>query len=264
MLAEIEEKILRVLRQSLEALPKDGILIEARPSRLPAITIANKGFKIEKSGLSEVQEDLRVEGEELFPIDGDTDRDRDIDRDRDMDRGREKGKERREGKAYKLRHRPLRGGGLRVECPPGVPLKEGIDYFVDFDEGSIRFPVPPPPTNRAILVKYSYEGAKEVKGLKLFARYAIDVLGKDRAETDSIAEGIVKAFLSMEEELAMEGIDVRLVGGKIVREEWEGKDAIEKVRGIRLLYLFEKELRVEKAMMPIEKIEIAKKEVLKP
>jgi abortive infection bacteriophage resistance protein len=68
----------------------------------------------------------------------------------------------------------------------------------------------------------------------------------------------------MEEELAMEGIDVRLVGGKIVREEWEGKDAIEKVRGIRLLYLFEKELRVEKAMMPIEKIEIAKKEVLKP
>ncbi|MBS7627866.1 hypothetical protein KEJ36_03490, partial [Candidatus Bathyarchaeota archaeon] len=85
-----------------------------------------------------------------------------------------------------------------------------------------------------------------------------------RSKADSMAEGIVKAFLSLEEELAMEGINVRLLGGRTLAEENGGEMAREKVQGVRLLYLFEKELRMEKPMIPIERIEITEKEVLKP
>lgn len=267
MLAEIEGIILRVLRERLASLPEDSILIEDRPSKLPAITIANKGFKIEKSGLSEVQEERRIEEEERFPIgrSGES-----LTRDEGTEVRAEGGLERDQRRnekgwtTYKLRHRPLKEGGVRVQCPPGKPLKEGIDYFVNFEDGSIRFPEAPSAEKRTILVRYSYDGAFAIKGLKLLARYAIDTFGKDRAETDSIAERIVRTFLSAEEELAMEGINVRLIGGRTMAEEREGARANGKVRGVRLLYLFEKELRMEKPMPPIERIEIAGKEVLKP
>ncbi|MBS7627865.1 hypothetical protein KEJ36_03485, partial [Candidatus Bathyarchaeota archaeon] len=179
MLREIEDTILKVLRECLADLPEDRILIEAKPSRLPAVTIVNRGFKIEKSGLSEVQEDRMIEEVERLPIDGDKERETGEEEtggewDRNRDRGRNQRRSAQGQTSYKLRHKPLKEGRIRVECPPGIPLKEGIDYFVDFVEGSIRFPEAPASSKKTILVKYSYEGALAVKGLKLLARYAID------------------------------------------------------------------------------------------
>jgi len=231
MLTEIEERLVQILQEHVEGVPKDNIVLDAKPAKLPAVTISNLGFKLEKLGLAEDVDQSRVELEERFPTDG-------------------------VQTNYKLREKPLKGS-LRVECPPGVPLTENVDYAVDVDGGSISFPIAPPKGRKRILVKYSSQRALTVKGLKVRAKYRIEAWGTGRAETDSIAEGVVKALLAVDEELALEGINVKPLGGRTIIEQGE-----EKARRIRLVYLFERELRVEKPVPTIERIEIAGKEPL--
>lgn len=230
-MTEIEERLVQILREHVEEVPKENIVLDAKPAKLPAVTISNLGFKLEKSGLAESLDQSRVELEERFLTDGIQ-------------------------TTYRLREKPLKGS-LRVECPPGVPLTENVDYTVDVDAGSISFPIAPPKGRKRILVKYSSQRALAVKGLKVRAKYRIEAWGVDRVETDSIAEGVVKALLAVDEELALEGINVKPLGGRTVIEQGG-----EKARRVRLVYLFERELRVEKPVPTIERIEIAGKEPL--
>jgi len=228
MLTEIEERLVQILQEHVEGVPKENIILEMKPAKLPAVAISNLGFKLEKSGLSETLDESRVELEEMFVADG-------------------------VQTTYKLKQKPLKEG-LRVECPPGAPLAENVDYVVNVDEGSISFPKPPPKARKRILIKYSSQQALAVKGLKIRAKYCIEAWGADRTETDSIAERVVKALLAVDDQLALEGIDVRPLRGRTIVEQGG-----EKARRVRLVYLFERELRVEKPIPTIEKIEITGK-----
>jgi len=232
MLTEIEERIVKVLRERLEAIPPENILLESKPSKKPAVTISNVSFKLEKSGISETQDLSKVEMEERFPVDG-------------------------VQTTYPLKQKPLKEG-LRVECPLGTTLVENVDYSVNLDKGSIIFPTPPLKGTKRILVKYYSQNALTVKSLKVTARYRIEAWGKDRGETDAVAEKVVKALLSVDDELALEGINVTPVMGRTVVEQ-QG----ERENRIRLLYVFERELRSEKPVPVMKKVELVDKSPLK-
>jgi len=230
MLAEIEEKLVTVLREQLTELPEESVLLDAKPSKLPAVTISSLGFRLEKSGMSETLDETTVEREERFALDG-------------------------AQTVFKLKERPLKES-LKVECPPGIPLTEGTDYTANVDEASISFAVAPLKTRKKLLVRYLAPGALRVKALKLAAKYCIEAWATDRAGADAVAEAVVKALLAVDDELALEGIDARPLGGRAMVE------GEEKARGIRLLYVFERELRVERPVPTMAQIEVAGKKPL--
>jgi hypothetical protein len=92
-----------------------------------------------------------------------------------------------------------------------------------------------------------------LKSLKVKALYSIEAWGSDRAEADSLAEKVLKALLTVEDDLLAEGIESKPVEGTVLVEE-KGK-----IGKIQLKYMFERELRVEKPIELIEKIEITRK-----
>lgn len=229
MLTEIEDRLVKILQEKVKEIPKGNIFLNTEPTKLPAVAISNLGFEFENLGLVENVDEGRVELEERFSSDG-------------------------VQTSYKLKEKPLQGS-VQVECPPGTSLAEKKDFVVNYDEGSIGFRKAPPKGKNRIFVKYlSQKSAVTVKGLKVKATYSIDVWDADRVKTDSIAEKVVKALLTVEDELAAEGVELRPVGGGTLLEQGG-----EKTERIRLKYLFERELRVKKLVPPIEKIEITGK-----
>ena len=226
MLREIEDRLVEILQERVKEIPKGNIVLNAEPAELPAVAISNLGFEFENLGLAENIDEGRVELEERFNSDG-------------------------VQTSYRLKEKPLQGS-VQVECPPSTSLAEEKDFDVNYEEDSIGFPTAPPRGKNKIFVKYlSHKGAMTVKGLKVKATYAIDVWGADRVEEDSIAERVVKTLLTVEDELAAEGVELKPVGGKTLREQ-EG----EKTERVRLKYVVERELRVKKFVPPIERIEI--------
>jgi len=228
MLTEIEDKLVKILQERVEGIPKENIILNMKPAKFPAVAISNLGFEFENLGLAENIDEGRIELAEKFSSDGIQ-------------------------TSYKLKEKPLQGS-VQVECPPGTSLDEKKDFVANLDKGSIGFRKAPP-KGKKILVKYvSHKSSVTVKGLKVKATYFIDVLDVDSVKVDSIAEKVVKALLMVENELAAEGIALRPVGGETLREQ-EG----EKTGRIRLKYMFERELRVKKFVPPIERIEVTRK-----
>jgi hypothetical protein len=230
MLTEIEERLVRILQERVEEIPKENIVLNIEPTKLPAAAISNLGFEFERLGLADNVDEGRIEFEESFGSDG-------------------------VQTSYKLKEKPLQGS-VRVECPLGASLAEKRDFVVNYDKDSIDFRKAPPEGENKIFVRYlSQKSAMTVKGLKVKATYAIDVWDAESAKADSLAEKVVKGLLTAEDELADEGIGLTPVGGEPLREQ-EG----EKTERIRLKYVFERELRVKKLVPPIEKIEIKSKD----
>jgi len=228
MLTEIEDKLVKILQERVKEIPKGNIVLNGELAKPPAVAISNSGFEFENLGLAENIDEGRIELEEKFSSDG-------------------------VQTSYRLREKPLQGS-VQVECPPGTSLAAKKDFVVNHDEGSIGFSKAPPKGKNRIFVEYlSHRSSVTVKGLKMKATYSIDVWGADRAEVDSIAEKVVKALLTAEDELAAEGVELRPVGGETLREQ-EG----EKTERVRLKYVVERELRVKKFVPPIERIEIKK------
>lgn len=229
MLAEIEARLVEILRGRVKEIPEENIVLNAEPTKLPAVAISNMGFEFENLGLAENIDEGRIELEEGFDSDGIQ-------------------------TSYKLKEKPMQNS-VQVECPPGTPLTERKDFVLNYDEGSIGFRKAPPKSKNSIFAKYlSQKSTVTVKGLKVKATYSIDLWSADRVQVDSVAENVVKALLTVEDELASEGIELRPVGGETLLEK-EGK----KTAGIRLKYVFEKELRVKEIVPPIDKIEITSK-----
>lgn len=229
MLREIEDKLVGILREKIREIPKENIVINKEPSKLPALAISNLGFEFENLGLVENLDEGSVELEEKFSGDG-------------------------VQTSYKLKERPLKDSIL-VECPPGTSLAEKKDFVVNYDQGSIGFKKVPSKGKSNICVNYvSRRRAMTVKGLKMKTTYFIEVWGMTK--TDSIAEKVVKALLIAEDELAEENIELRPIGGETLR----GREG-EKTEKIRLKYAAERELRVKKPVFPIEKIEITSKNI---
>jgi len=230
MLTEIEDRLVKILQEKVVEVPSENIVINIKPDKLPAVIISNLDFKFENSGLAENIDEGKVELEERFNSDG-------------------------VKTSYKLQEKPLETS-VRVESPPGTLLTEKDDYVVNYEEGSIGFRTAPPKGKNNIFVKYlSQRSVMTLKGLKVKALYSIEVWGGDRIEADSIAEKVVKALLTMEDELAAEGIESKPLEGMILAEEER------KTNKIRLKYIFEKEMRVKELMGPIEKIEITSKHI---
>ena len=141
-----------------------------------------------------------------------------------------------------------------MESPPGTLLAEGDDYTIDYDEGSIEFRKAPATGKNDVFVRYnSQKSIMTLKTLKVKALYSIDVLCGNRMEADLLAEKVVKALLTVEDQLSGEGIEIKPVGGMTSTEE-SGKTA-----EVRLRYVVQKEMRVEQIVGPIEKIEITHK-----
>jgi hypothetical protein len=192
------------------------------------VIISNLKFKFKNAGLAENIDEGKVELEERFNGDG-------------------------VKTSYKLREKPLKKS-VRVESPPGTRLAEKDDYATNYDEGSIEFRKAPEKGKNNIFVMYnSQKCVMTLKSLKVKALYSIDVLGAGRAEADSLAEKVVKAFLTVEDQLLAEGFELKPVSGVFSAEE-EGK-----TRRAQLRYSVEKEMRVEQVVEPIEKIQIARK-----
>ena len=230
MLTEIEERLVKILQERVKEIPKDNIVINMEPAKSPAAAISNLSFEFENMGLVENIDEGNIKLEEWFSGDG-------------------------VQKSYKLKEKPLQDT-VRVDCPPGTSLAERKDFDVNYGEGSIDFSKAPPKGKNNLFIKYlSQKKIMTVKGLKVKGTYAIDVFHDDRVKVDSLAENVVKALLLAEEELAVEGIELKPVGGESLREQ--GK----KTEKIRLKYAFEMELRVKKIIPPIEKIEITRKTI---
>jgi hypothetical protein len=230
MLTEIEDRLVKILQERVEVIPKDNIVVNMEPAKSPAVAISNLNFEFENMGLVENIDEGHIKLEEWFSSDG-------------------------VQKSYKLKETPLQNN-VRVDCPPGTSLTERKDFDVNYSECSIELSKAPPKGKNKLFVKYmAKKKIMTVKGLKVKGTYAIDVLHADRDKADSLAEKVVKALLLAEDELAAEGIELKPVGGEILREQ--GK----KTEKIRLKYSFELELRVKKIIPPIEEIRITRKQV---
>jgi hypothetical protein len=228
MLAEIEDRLAKILQEKLVEVPEENIGVEIKPGKPPAVIISNLKFKFKNAGLAENIDEGKIELEERFNSDG-------------------------VKTSFKLREKPLKKS-VRVESPPGTLLAEENDYTVNYDEGSIEFRKVPDKGKNSIFVRYnSQKSVLTLKSLKIKALYSFDVWGTDKDEADSLAEKVVKALLTVEDQLLAEGIELKPVSGIFSAEE-EGK-----TRRAQLRYSVEKEMHVEQVVGPIEKIEIARK-----
>jgi hypothetical protein len=230
MLTEIEDRLVKILQEKVEEIPKDSIVLNMEPAKPPAVAISNLSFTFENMGLVENTDEGHIEMEELFSSDG-------------------------VKKSYSLKEKPLQES-VQVECPKGTSLAEGKDFDVDYGKASIEFRKAPPKGKNNLSVKYlSHKKIMTVKGLKIKGTYAIDVLHTDRAKADSLAEKVVKALLLAEDELAAEGIELKPVGGETLREQGKNTEKI------RLNYSFGMEMRVKEVIPPMTKITISRKNV---
>jgi len=227
MLAEIEDKIANIIREKLADIPPENVVINAKPTKPPSIVLSNLKFKFEDSDISENVDEGKIEIEENFDSDGFK-------------------------KSFKLQERPLKKS-VSVESPPSVVLTEQSDYTVNYDEVSIDLKKAPGKGKRNIIVRYASAHVMTLKSIKVKALYAIDLLGADRVEADSLAEKVVTALLTAEDQLLVEGIEIKPVGGMTSLDE-SGKTA-----KMQLKYTVEKEMRVKQVVGPIQRIEIKSK-----
>jgi len=228
MLAEVEDRIVKILQEKLVEIPSENIGINTKPGKLPAIILSGLKIKFQNAGLAENMDQGKLEQEEKLTSDGTK-------------------------TSYKLKEKPLKNS-VHVESPPGTLLAEKGDYSVNCKEGEINFKKAPEKGKGNIFVKYQLnKSVMMLKSLKVKALYAIDVWGADRGEADSVAEKVVKTLLTVEDQLLAEGIDLKPVGGTFSSEE-EAKN-----KKVQLKYVVEREMQVEQIVGPMEKIEITRK-----
>jgi hypothetical protein len=226
MLAEIEDKLLEILREKLTEIPKENIVINAEVNKAPAVIISNLKFKLEKADMAENMDSGEVELEEkLIPNGAET--------------------------VFKLQEAPLKNS-VRVEYPVGTLLMEK-DFSTNYDDGSIRIRKAPGKSKSTLMIKYSSKKrVLTLKTLKVKALYSIDAIAGNRVEADSIAEKVVKAFLAAEDNLIGEDIEIKPIGGVTLMQD--------KNTRVRLKYVMERIMRLEEQIVgPMEKIEIARK-----
>jgi hypothetical protein len=229
MLSEIEETLVKTLKEKLTDLPPENITVYAQPRNLPAVVISNLKFKFKNAGIIENMEQKKTELETTLSGDGAT-------------------------KVFKLDEPPLRNS-VAVESPLGVKVSERTDYVVNYENGAIIFLEAPIKGKDNIHIKYtSKQSMMTLKAMRVKALYAISVLSANRARTDELAEKVVKALLAVEDDLLAEGIEIRSLGGSLSQDD-------EKTEKITLKYILEKEMRLEQVVSAMEKIEIKRKSV---
>jgi hypothetical protein len=230
MLAEIEEKLVKVLQEKLDEVPKENITANFKPCKLPAVMISNLEFKFDTNNLAENLDQGNIQIKEELDSDG-------------------------AKTSYELKEEPLKKS-VSVESPPGTLLTEK-DYTVNYVTAAINFQKPPAKGKNSILVSYaSQKRIMTLKSLKIEAFYAVDVFSGSRKEADSITEKVVKALLIVDNQSLGEAVEIKPLRG-ITQIDEDGKTVM-----VRINYVVETEVRLEKVVGPMEKIEVRQKGIL--
>jgi hypothetical protein len=199
MLAEIEDKIADSIREKIADVPLENVAINVKPNRLPAVVLSCLKFKFGNSDLSENFDEGKIEFEENFDSDG-------------------------VKKSFTLQEKPLKKS-VSVESPSNVILTEKKDYTINYDEVSIELEKAPPKGKRNVIVRYASEkNVITLKSIKLKAQYAINIWETDRVHADTLAQKVVTALLTAQDQLLTEGIEIKLLGGVTLPDE-SGKTA---------------------------------------
>ncbi len=230
MLAEIEEKLIGLLQGKMQDLPKGSIVAGEKAGKPPYVSLSNKDFAFERVDIAESVDRVVVDVEESFSY------------------GAGEG-------TFRLRNKPL-PGTTRIELPPGTALKENQDYTVSYGDGSVSFAGRVESGKLKGTAKYSTEGVSAVKTLRLKATYIVEVAGRDREETDTMAERAVEALMDIDEVLQSEGLIITPLKGRTVSSDKEG------CAFIQLAYMLEKEMKVTKPVTVMKRVEVKQKERL--
>jgi hypothetical protein len=227
MFTEIEATLTTALRERIVELPKEHINVDFWPNKPPAVRISNLKFKIQNAAMAENMDMGKVEIDEKLDGDG-------------------------VKTSFRLKEKPFKDS-VRIESPPGILRVEKDDYVVEYADGAINFHKAAAKGSK-ILVRYCSQGSvMNLKSLKLKALYCFDVWGSDRCEADSLAEKILKALVTTEDQFLLEGVEMKPVSGAFLAEDSQMK--------IRLKFLLETEIRIEQIVGPMERIEIKSKNI---
>jgi hypothetical protein len=230
MLAEIEEILVKYIREGLPNIPKEKISSSKLPATSPSVLIKNLRFKFENAGLIENSEEKKEPLRQIFKCQPDS-----------------------STKTIKLDEKPLRNS-VTVECPEGKFLLEKTDYIVNHENGIVIILKTLGKNPQDIIVKYlSQKSILILKALKLKALYSIDITANTSRAADSLAEDVVKALLNAEEEISFKGIEIKPFRGLVSQGNEDNKT-------IQLQYLVSKEMRTEMIAEPIDRIAITRKE----
>ena len=237
ILDEIKAKI----QEDVEGIGKQNIVNQkADPNKLsslPLIAIYDTGFTFEKIGIGEGMGITQEESQEEFSGDG------------------VKTKFQLKNSAI----RPL----ISVEAPIGNKLREIEEYSIDYFKGIVTFKTAPPKAQKGknnISIAYAVaKNAGEVKGIRLKVICNFDIWAKTTTQSDTIAMDVIKSMLYAEDPLASKHIHIKPLSGMNLSVMMEGK--IKDLKGRRLVYMAEIDIKFETKVSQIRKIEVSEKDL---
>jgi len=230
----IEDALIKILQEKLTNLPKENITtrkIDLKKATFPFVSLYDVDFTLEDLGIGRESGESKEELSEKFSSDG-------------------------KKSSFQLTVKPLKPI-ISLESPIGEIRKENEDYTVDYEKGVVTFISPPKKGKENVLISYhSAKGVFVKRGLKVNAKYYIDIWASDKDACDSIAIDVIKTLLIGRDELAKQGLNIRPIQGFNIEVE---KEFSNPAFGKRLIYSIETEIYVEITVPPIEKVEIQRK-----
>jgi hypothetical protein len=156
-----------------------------------------------------------------------------------------------------------------------IKVNEYDDFKVDYKEGKVTFRHPPQKGINNISIRYLVGRAtRETRALRLKIKYFFDVWSDDLVQCNMMTEEIMKALLDKEDHLAAMGINisspeaVNLLNNGNTNESYDktGNNSASKKKtnfqppfGRRLIYIAETNLKTEREVPTIKKVEIKEK-----
>ncbi len=237
----IEEAVSRLIQDSKVGIPKENFVFGKVPSppskkgELPALAIYDSDVAFVEQTLGSNVKEERQESVEAFAGDG------------------------RET-SFVLSAKPLRPL-IRVESPQGSVKRENIDFEVNYEKGEIEFSTPPEKSvKKNVIVRFfPLQNVSLISGLRVNAKYNLDVWGSNRDECNDLSIDVVRAILLGRDKLASQGIVMKPVSASGIEIE-NGAASTSQVFGRRLLCAVETDLYVAAPVPAIERIELRKKD----
>jgi hypothetical protein len=228
VLAEIENRLIEILQEKVkEVMPERITASPSADEGLPNVVVRNVKFKFSRAGLVENLEGERPQIEESLKADGTT-------------------------KVFQLKETPLIKS-VSVEYPAGTFLTEKEHYVVNYDNHSIIFLETPSKSKESIFVRYtSRKSLMTLKSLRIKALYSLEINSKDRSESDTLAEKVVRILLNAEDDFLIHGVEIKPLGGISTLSSVGSYKT-------QLNYLVEQEIHIEKTVEPMERIQITGK-----
>jgi hypothetical protein len=155
-----------------------------------------------------------------------------------------------------------------------IKVNEYDDFKVDYKEGKVMFRYPPQKGNNNVIIRYLVgRTTGEARALRLKIKYFLDLWADNLIQCNIMTEEVMKALMDKEEHLAAMGISINspeginLLNKGISNESYDNtsNNATSKTTnfhpafGRRLIYIAETNLKTEREIPTIKKIEIQEK-----